>query len=192
MLEFLQANPWLLALAIFIARILDVSLGTVRTILVFRGKAYVAALIGFVEVLIWIVAASQVLSDLGAWYLAVAYAAGFAAGNIVGIWVESKMALGLELVRAVSQNLDVRLAARLRDAGYSVVHLDGMGDNASPVEIVFVVERRRRVGRLLRDIEAADPDAFCTISDVKRHHMLAMASADRRRGGGWRSVIKKK
>lgn len=191
MLELLHDNPWLLMVAIFLARILDVSLGTVRTILVFRGRAYVAALIGFLEILIWVVAAGQVLSDLSAWYLAVAYAGGFAAGNIIGIWLEAKMALGLELVRAISGDLSVQLADKLRAASYSVVRLEGIGDAGSPVEIVYIVERRRRVAQLLREIECADQDAFCTISDVKRHTTLAMASLAKR-DNGLHSATKKK
>lgn len=191
MLELLDTTPWLLAIVIFLARILDVSLGTVRTILVFRGHAYIAALIGFIEVLIWVVAARQVLTDLSAWYLAVAYAAGFASGNMIGIWMEAKLAMGLELVRAVSEDLDVHLAERLRAAGYPVIRLEGRGNNAAPVEIIYVVERRRRVMRLLRCIERIDPNAFCTISDVKRHASLAVAGIVTRHEE-LHSVIKKK
>ena len=191
MLDFLNANPWLLVVAIFFARILDVSLGTVRTILVFRGHAYVAALIGFIEVLVWITAAGQVLADLSAWYLAVAYAAGFATGNVIGIWVEARLALGLELVRVVSKDRSVQLAEKLRELNYSVIQLQGLADSGDPVEIIFVVERRRQVARLLRDIELADPQAFCTISDVKKHTMLARANLARR-DEGIRSRVKKK
>jgi uncharacterized protein YebE (UPF0316 family) len=97
-MDFSQLPPWLLALAIFSARIVDVSLGTLRTIVVFRGYPIVAAVLGFFEILVWLVAAGQVFQNLGAWYLAIAYAGGFAAGNIVGMWFESKLAMGSELV----------------------------------------------------------------------------------------------
>ena len=191
MLELLSASPWLLVVAIFLARIIDVSLGTLRTLLVFRGRAYIAALIGFVEVLIWITAASQVLADLSAWYLAFAYAAGFATGNIVGIWFESRLALGLELVRAVSEDLNIQLADKLRERKYSAIRLEGISDAGTPVEIVFVVEKRRRVAELLRAIESVDANAFCTISDVKRHATLAMANLAKS-DDGLHSAIKKK
>ena len=126
-MDGLLDNPVVLTVAIFAARVIDVSLGTIRTILVFRGHKYVAALIGFVEILIWVVAASKVIQNLDTWYLAVAYAGGFATGNIVGIYLEGKLAIGTELVRAVSKDESVELAEHLRSKGYEVVELAGQG-----------------------------------------------------------------
>ena len=168
-MEEIQLAAWLLIPAIFIARVLDVSMGTVRTILLFRGKAVIAACIGFVEVLIWLVAAGQVLSRLDAWYLAIAYAAGFGVGNLVGVWLESKLALGLELVRVVSEDVKIAMGKSLRALKHSVIELQGAGEQGTPVEIVFVVEQRKRVVSLVREIESIDPNAFCTVSDIKRH-----------------------
>ncbi len=172
MFEFLQANPALLAVGIFVARILDVSIGTVRTIIVFRGHRYWAAALGFVEVLLWLTAAGQVFQNLDAWYLAVAYAGGFAAGNIVGISLEARMAMGSELVRVVSEDRDVQLARTLRQLGHSVTELVGHGDGGKSVEVLLVVERRRRVPRLLESIQTADPKAVWTVSDVKRQPLV--------------------
>jgi uncharacterized protein YebE (UPF0316 family) len=168
-MEPLEFVPWLLVPGIFAARVLDVSMGTVRTILLIRGMAIMAACIGFVEVLIWLVAASQVLSRLDAWYLAIAYAAGFGAGNLVGVWLESKLALGLELVRVVSEDVKVAMGESLRALKYSVIEMQGSGEQGLPVEIVFVVERRKQTIALMREIERIDPKAFCTVSDIKRH-----------------------
>ena len=142
-----------------------------------------AAAIGFVEVLIWITAAGQVLQNLNAWYLAVAYAGGFAAGNILGIWFEGKMAIGMELVRVISESGQIKLADRLREKSYQVVELEGTGDKSSPVEVIFIVEKRRKVASLLADIEAIDPNAYCTISDIKRHTMLAMSKVSSAESG---------
>jgi uncharacterized protein YebE (UPF0316 family) len=124
-MDFISVDPWLLSGAIFLARILDVSLGTLRTILVFRSYPVFAALLGFLEVVIWIMAAGQVFRDLDRWYLVLAFAGGFAAGNVVGIWLESKLAVGMETVRAISTNRDIQLAQQLRAAGYSVIELAG-------------------------------------------------------------------
>lgn len=190
MLEFLHANPAILVVAIFLARICDVSLGTVRTIMLFRGRSYLAAAIGFVEVLIWITAAGQVLKDLDAWYLAVAYAGGFSAGNIVGIWMEGRIAIGLELVRVVSEDPEIRLGESLQALDYAVVQLDGRGPKSAPVEIVYIIERRRRVPQLLTTIEEIDANAYCTISDIKRHDQLALITRGQR--NGLRSVVKKR
>jgi uncharacterized protein YebE (UPF0316 family) len=159
-------QPAVLVVAIFLARIGDVSLSTLRTILVFRGHRYIAAGIGFFETLLWLAAAAKVLQNLDTWYLAVAYAAGFASGNIVGIWLESKLAMGVELVRAVSKNPSVDLAKRLNAQGYDVVQLAG-SRSGGPVEVLLVVEKRRRIRNLLRFIDQVDPEAYCTVSDVK-------------------------
>ncbi len=172
-METFEIVPWLLVPGIFAARVLDVSMGTVRTILLIRGMAIVAACIGFVEVLIWLVAASQVLSRLDAWYLAVAYAAGFGAGNLAGVWLESKIALGLELVRVVSEDVKVAMGESLRARKYSVIEMQGAGEEGHPVEIVYVVERRKQTTDLMREIERIDPNAFCTVSDIKRHASVA-------------------
>ena len=169
-MEFLQAHPWLLALAIFASRVTDVSLGTTRTILVFRGYKWIAAGIAFVEVLLWVLAVGQVLKNLDQWYLAIAYAAGFATGNVLGMWLEGRLAMGTELVRAISASPEVALAERLRARSFHVTEIAGKTEEDAPVEILLVVERRRKVPELLRLIEEADPDAVCTLSDVRRHH----------------------
>lgn len=165
-MEFLD-HPALIALLIFLARVTDVSLGTLRSILVFRGFKLQAAVTGFFEILVWIAAAGKVLNNLDEWYLVVAYAAGFAAGNYVGIWIESKIAMGAELVRAVSATGDVNLADELRRADWSVTELAATTDGEKPVEVLLIVERRKRINRLLRFIERTDPHAIWTTSDVK-------------------------
>lgn len=167
-MELFQEFPWLLAPVIFCARIGDVSLDTVRLILVVRSYRGLATAIGFLEILIWVTAAGLVFQNLDHWYLAIAYAAGFAAGNFVGIWIEQCLAMGLELVRTVSENLDINLANRLRARGYSVIELAGKGDGNVQVEVLLIVERRRKVPALLNAIREEDPDAFWTITDVKR------------------------
>ena len=167
-MEWIQASPWLLSGAIFVARILDVSLGTLRTILVIRSYRFYAALLGFLETGIWVVAAAQVLRNLDAWYLVIAYAGGFAAGNVAGIWLESKLAVGTELVRAISENREIRLAERLRASRYGVIELSG-SDGHRPVEVLLINEKRRKTPRLLSLIRSWDPTAVCTISDVKHY-----------------------
>lgn len=165
MIELLD-HPAVLVVGIFLARVVDVSLGTLRTILVFRGRRYTAAMIGFFEVLVWLAAASKVIQNLDTWYLAVAYAGGFASGNIVGIYLEGKLALGSALVRAVSPNPHVELSEQLTEQGYDVIELAGESEGR-PVEVLLVVERRRGIPTLLRAIDRADPDAWYTITDVK-------------------------
>lgn len=173
MLDWLHAHPHWLALAIFLLRIGDVSLGTVRTISIFRGHRVLAAFIGFFEVLIWLTAVGQVLRHLDHWYLVIAYAGGFAAGNIVGIAVEAALAMGDAVVRVISPNREVHLAQVLRTADYFVTDLEGHGEKALPVEVLFVVTKRRNLARLVALIEKADPFAFCTVEDVRRVREVA-------------------
>lgn len=180
-MEFLSEHPVLAVLFVFVARVLDVSIGTVRTIFVFRGYRGRASMLGFVESLTWITAAGVVLANLTAWYMLVAYAAGYATGNWVGIWLEAKLAMGLELVRVLSKAPEVELAARLREGHFSVVALDGNDDEGSTVEVLFVVTERRRLPQLIDRITVTDPTAIYTISDVKLHRSSSAATAQRRR-----------
>ena len=142
---------------IFFARVADVSLGTFRTIVVFRGNKLLASFIGFFEILIWLVAASQVLANLDHWYLALAYASGFAVGNYVGITIESRFAIGNDLV----------LAGKLREAGFKVVSFDGDMGEGYPVELLMIVEKRRKIPSLIQQIKELDNTAVYSVSDVK-------------------------
>lgn len=166
-MDLLQGHPELLAVAIFLSRIVDVSLGTIRSILIFRGYRSVGALLGFFEVVIWVVAVGQVITNLDRWYLIVAYAGGYASGNWIGAWIESRIALGAEMVRVVSANPEVELAVRLRAQGFTVIEVGGSTADRSPVEVLLVVESRKRVPRLLALVREHDPRAVCTVSDVK-------------------------
>ena len=166
--ELVQQYPVLLAFGIFFARVCDVSLGTLRTIIVFRGHRLLAASIGFVEATIFILAVSQVIKNLDAWYLAIAYAGGFACGNYLGMVVESKLAMGKELLRVVSYRADIELADLLRRHGAPVIEMDGRRRNREPVTVLLVILPRKRVPEILAVVKAADPDAMFTITDVKQ------------------------
>ena len=166
MQELLIEYPYILMFLIFLARVADVSLGTFRTILIFRGRKFLAAFIGFFEIIIWLVAAAQVLTNLDQWYLALSYALGFAVGNYVGISIESRFAIGNELIRCISFNRDV-LADKLREEGFKIVSFDGDMGKDYPVELLFIVEKRRKVPSLIRLIQEFDQTAVYSVSDVK-------------------------
>lgn len=151
---------------IFLARVTDVSLGTFRTIVVFRGHKLLASFIGFFEISVWLVAASQVLANLDHWYFALAYAGGFAVGNYVGITIESHFAIGNDLIRCISFNRDV-LAGKLRDEGFKAVSFDGDMGEAYPVELLLIIEKRRNVPALIKLIKNLDHTAVYSVSDVK-------------------------
>ncbi|QSZ41913.1 DUF2179 domain-containing protein [Sulfurimonas aquatica] len=166
MSELLIEYPYLLAPLIFLARVADVSLGTFRTIVVFRGQKILASFIGFFEIMIWLLAASQVLTNLDQWYLALAYASGFAVGNYVGILIESSFAIGDELIRCISFNRDV-LADELRKRNFKVVAFDGDMGETHPVELLLIIEKRRNVPALIELIKELDKSAVYSISDLK-------------------------
>jgi len=105
------------------------------------------------------------------------------------MWLESKLAMGLELVRAISTDPVVRLADRLREVGYGVLELEGNGENGQHVEVLLVVEQRRRIPGLLSLVTLIDPTAICTLSDVKR--VLDPFAITRRRDS-WISRLKRK
>jgi uncharacterized protein YebE (UPF0316 family) len=158
--------PYLLIPLIFFARVADVSLGTFRTIVVFRGHKLLASMIGFFEIMIWLVAVSHVLTNLDQWYLALAYASGFAVGNYAGISIENRFAIGSELVRCISFNRDV-LADKLREESFKVVSFDGDMGASHPVELLLIIEKRRNIPSLIKFIKELDPTAVYSISDVK-------------------------
>jgi uncharacterized protein YebE (UPF0316 family) len=193
-LAFFHQHPALLCAAIFCARLTDVSLGTLRTLMVFRGYRALSALVGFFEVLLWILAASQVINHLDQWYLAVAYAGGFAAGNYVGITLESKLAMGRELVRVVTDNPEICLAQALRQHDYSVIELAARFDDDKDVEILLISESRKRIPALCKLIASLDPKAFYTTSDIKKQFQVAhLLHAEKPLiNAGWRVIGKRK
>ncbi|MBM3324527.1 MAG: DUF2179 domain-containing protein [Calditrichaeota bacterium] len=165
MIEFFQAHPYLLILGIFLIRIVDQTMDTLRVISIVRGYRFLAALAGFLEVFIWINVIGHVIQNLDMWYLTFAYAGGFAAGQAVGIWVESRIALGHQLVRIVSRR-ETNLADRLWEKDYPVTEVEGKG-HKGPIDVVFVAVSRENIPELKRVIGEIDPDAFYTIEDVR-------------------------
>lgn len=159
----LLAGPWG-PLLIFLLRIIDVSLGTTRMLLVVRGARVAAPVIAFFEILIWLMAAGAAVQNLDSPFHVVAYAGGFAAGTAVGVWAERKLALGISTVQAVSRGSAEALADRLREAGWGVTEISGEGREGR-VSIVSTIVRRREVGEVVELMEAEDPDAFVTVHD---------------------------
>lgn len=167
-------------LVIFALRIVDVSLGTVRMIVMVRGQRELAAAIGFVEVLVWIVAVGNALQHLGSAYHLAGYAAGFAAGNYVGITVEGYLALGKVVVRAIiPDEADGATAARLRDAGFAVTELDGRGRHGS-VDVLNTVAERKAAPRVVELIEDGAPRSFITVEEIRSTYRGMLRPADRR------------
>jgi uncharacterized protein YebE (UPF0316 family) len=143
-------------------------------ILAVRGKRGLAAVIGFFEVLIWIVAVGQALQHVQSILHVAGYAGGFAMGNYVGVWLEGRFAIGVNVVQAIcrvhpegSGKGGGRVAAAaLRDAGFAVTEIQGRG-RESDVEILNVVVPRKSVPRVLALIGDNDPEAFVSVEEVR-------------------------
>ncbi len=160
------AGPIMLPFLVFLARIVDVSLGTLRTVLIARGVRWLAPLIGFVEVLIWITVVAQIVRQVGHWGTYIAYAAGFACGTWVGMLIEERIALGTALVRVIPQIDADALAARLRSEGFGVTAVNAQGMQG-PVQVLFTVVRRGDLRRVLDLVRSYNSRAFVTVEDVR-------------------------
>lgn len=155
------------ALFIFFLRVIDVSLGTVRMILSIQGRKYVAAALGFVEVTIFIVAVGKVVGNMDNTWNVFAYSGGFAAGTLLGISLEEWLALGYQMIRVITRSENHELVDTLRDSGFAVTQVNGVG-KAGPVHVLFSVVRRVRVNQYLDIIDRLAPEAFLTVEDTKR------------------------
>ena len=156
----------ILPLLIFLARICDVTLDTLRIIYVSRGLKHLAALIGFFEVLIWLMAITQILSNMTNVVYYLAYAGGFAMGNYVGILIEEKMAIGTVVIRVITQKDATELVKSLRCEGYGLTHIDGQGA-LGPVKVIFTIIKRKDIEHVLKLVRTFNPLAFYTIEDIR-------------------------
>lgn len=156
-------------LFIFFLRIVDVSLATLRMLLAVRGIKMIAPIIGFFEVLVWVVAVGTVIQHLDSPLHLIGYAGGFAAGTFVGLSIEERMALGMASIRIVSRFGGVELAEALRERGYGVTEYTGQGREGQ-VEVLDAVLRRRDLPEVLAQVDHWDPDAFVTIQEPRAIH----------------------
>lgn len=156
----------ILPLIVFFARVLDVSLGTLRIIFTSRGKRNIAPLLGFVEVFIWIVVVSQVVKNVHSLPAYLGYAAGFAVGTFVGMKIEERLALGLYVLRIILSLEGERLASQLRSAGYGVTVVNGMG-SVGEVKLLYTVIKRKNLIGVLEIIKSVAPNAFFSVEELR-------------------------
>jgi uncharacterized protein YebE (UPF0316 family) len=156
----------LLPFLIFLARIADVSIGTVRLIFVSRGFKYLAPLVGFFEVLIWLLAIGQIMKNLSNPVCYIAYAGGFAMGNYVGMYIIEKLSLGLALIRVITKRDAGPLVECLRSENYGVTSIDGHGTSGE-VRVVFTIVPHREVQSVVDLIKKFNPQAFYSIEEVR-------------------------
>lgn len=160
-------TPLLSYLFIFTARVIDVSLATVRVLFVFRGRKIEASLIGFFEVLIFVTVLGRVVTSLDNPLNALAYAGGFATGSLLGGFVEEKLAFGHVATQIISKEREAQIRDAVREAGYGLTVIHGEGRNG-PRNVLMVISRRKDVSRLLKIVDDIDGNAVVVMTDARR------------------------
>lgn len=149
----------LASIVIFFARVADYSIATLRLLMTHQGRKGLAWLFGFVQALIFILAVSEVLTNLEHVLKLIGYAGGFATGNVVGLWLDSKLAMGFIQLQIVSSGRGDIIADELRKAGYGVTLMPGRGRDGT-VNIVLCTIRRRELEKVEKLVSAIDVDSF--------------------------------
>jgi uncharacterized protein YebE (UPF0316 family) len=186
----MDVNTLLLGILIFLSRIGDVSIGTVRTILTVQGRSVESFFLAIFELLIWITVVSTVIHKIKDQpILALFYALGYATGNVVGIAVERKIGLGIIILRVFSRTAGKKMADRLRNMGQPVTIFQGEGMRG-PVDELYIAGRRRHLKRMLDVVKEEDPNAFY-ITEMARDIRKAVRPSHFQ-FTGWRSVFKRK
>lgn len=164
--HFNYFNWFILPLIIFCSRICDVSLGTLRHVFAVRGLKNITPVLGFFEVLIWIIVVKQVMNNANNWVCYIAWAGGFAAGNYVGLIIEEKLALGLQVVRIITSHDYSLLVENLSKANHGVTIVDAQGAKG-PVKMIFTIVKRKNVNDVAKIIAHSHPSAFYSIEDIR-------------------------
>jgi uncharacterized protein YebE (UPF0316 family) len=144
----------------------DVTLGTMRHIFIAKGFRKIVPFLGFIEVLIWLLAISQIMKNLNNIACYFGWAMGFSLGTYFGMLIESKLALGLQVIRIITPIIPQNLARAFFDASLGVTVINGQGAKG-PVNIFFTIIKRKDVGKVLKLIEEHAPNAFYSIEDIR-------------------------
>ncbi len=163
---FLSPQAWLGAGLIFILRVSDMSLDTLRLLFVMRGKKKISWVLGFVQSAIFLLAIGKVLTQVNNPLNLIGYAAGFATGNVVGMIIEEKIAIGHILISIISPRRGSAIVTHLRQNGYAVTELSGRGKDGM-VSIIYCSVLRKQVDAIHQLINEIDPEAFITAEDVR-------------------------
>lgn len=168
-MDFYQSDLFtygLLPLMIFLARIADVTIGTIRIVMVAKGQKGIAPLLGFFEVLIWLLAISKIIQNLDNWVCYVAYGAGFATGNYIGMIIEEKLAYGIVQLQIITRRDAQDLIEKLKTEGYGITHQEAHGA-IEKVSVIYSIVKRTDLSKVIKIIRTYNPKAFYSIADVK-------------------------
>lgn len=157
---------FILPFLIFLSRIVDVTIGTIRIVMVSKGHKTWAPVLGFFEVFIWLVAITRIIQNLDNWLCYFAYAGGFATGNYIGLIIEEKMAIGIVKIQIITRKEAGNLISNLKAAGYGITHHDASGANEN-VSIIYSIINRNEIHKVEEIVKQTNPRAFYSIEDVK-------------------------
>ncbi|MBN1870397.1 MAG: DUF2179 domain-containing protein [Candidatus Omnitrophica bacterium] len=162
-----QIYQWvIIPLFIFFARVCDVSLDTVRIMLLTKGKRNLAPFLGFIQIMVWLLAIQQVFLNLSNVACYIAFAGGFATGTYVGMVIEEKLAIGTEVVRIITKKEAAELIDHLRVKGYGVTNIAANGSTGA-VNVIYTIAKRTDVKAIISAIQKFNPNAFYTIEDIR-------------------------
>jgi uncharacterized protein YebE (UPF0316 family) len=159
-------DPWLGALTIFFLRVVDMTLDTLRVLYVMRGRRNIAWILGFLQSAVFVIAITSVLSNLDNPLNIVGYAAGFATGNVIGMVIEEKLAVGFTHVQIISSRRGVVLAQGLRDNGFAVTEIPARGKDGM-VSLLNLSVRRKQVFAVETIVNDFDNGTFMTVEEVR-------------------------
>jgi len=153
---------------IFFARVCDVSLQSMRTIMMVRGERLKAAILGFFEVLIYVIVLGKVFDSLDNPANLLAYALGYASGYFVGGFIEEKLAIGVQFIQIITMKNPLQLAQALREKGYGVTVLEGKG-YTGPQFVLQVLISRKAIKALTKQVDEWDINNFMIVTDARKY-----------------------
>mgnify|MGYP000848295560 CR=1 FL=1 len=180
--EFLNSNAFhwvVMPLIIFLCRVSDVTLATLRNLFLGKGIKTLVPVVGFFEVMIWLIAVNQVLKHMDNIMCYAGWGLGFATGIIIGIRIDERLGLGLQMLRIITNQDCTNLVAALNRENLGATIIDGKGAKG-PIQMVYLIIKRTDFKKVATYIQLHNPDAFYTVEDVKeaRHGVFPMAGGN--------------
>ncbi len=188
-MEELLLNPYFTYVAlpflIAVSRVVDVTIGTMRIVFVARGNKILAPILGFFEVFVWIMAIGQVMAHANNLVCYLAYAGGFALGNYLGLVIEARLAVGMQVVRIITSQYGAELVQTFSAHGFGATLVEARGAKGS-VNLLYSVVSRRRLPQLISLVRSVDPNIFYSVEDVRTASAGVFPEGAERRLSKWR------